>query len=67
LDEDPGASLWSCWPLWQQVEGGGTSLNIRWPQAGAMRSAIAGLARSASVIFYDPLSEVLIIPGSCRW
>ncbi len=42
LEEDPGGSPWSGWPLWQPMEGGGTGLSIRWSQAEAMWSAPVG-------------------------
>jgi hypothetical protein len=63
LDEDPDGSLWSSWPLWQPLLGGGTSLNIRWSQAKAMRAAILDIAESANVVVYDRQSDEVISPS----
>jgi hypothetical protein len=66
LEEDPDASPWSSWPLWQPMIGGGTALNIRWSQAEMMRSAVIAAAARASVIVYDPQADQLIPPPNKR-
>jgi hypothetical protein len=62
LEDDVEASPWSCWPLWQPLTGGGTELNIRWPNAASMLAAILEIAARTNVIVFDPQSGQLILP-----
>ena len=64
LEEDPGGSPWSSWPLWLPMTGGGTALAIRWSRATEMRTALLEIAARTNVIIYDgQLPEVICPPG----
>jgi hypothetical protein len=64
LEDDPGGSPWSSWPLWLPMAGGGTSLNIRWSRADEMYPAIVEIAARSKVIIYDPqVPKVILPPG----
>ena len=40
LNDDPDASPWASWPLWQPAGGGGTALNISWSFVDSTAPAI---------------------------
>lgn len=61
-EDDLDASPWSSWPLWRPITGGGTDLNIRWPNAATMLAAILEIAARTNVIVFDPQSGQVILP-----
>lgn len=61
LEEDLAATPWSS-SLPEPEPGGGIELNIQWPRAQSMRSAIVEIAAVANVIVYDPQASELIRP-----
>jgi hypothetical protein len=40
LNDDPDASPWASWPLWQPAGGSGTALNISWSFVDSTAPAI---------------------------